>query len=64
MSTYRCQLCGFVYDEARGLPDEGYPPGTPWDDLPPAWTCPECGATKKDFEPVDPPKEPVINQDP
>lgn len=53
MQCYRCQLCGYVYDEARGLPGEGHPPGTPWDDLPRNWTCPECGATRKDFEPLD-----------
>lgn len=64
MSNHRCQLCGFVYDEARGLPDEGYPPGTPWDDLSPTWTCPECGATKKDFEPVDVSSESALIRDP
>ena len=23
---------------------------TRWADLPPNWTCPDCGATKSDFE--------------
>lgn len=48
--TYMCLLCGIVYDEARGWPEEGLAPGTRWADVPPAWACPECGATKDDFE--------------
>jgi rubredoxin len=50
--TYMCLICGFVYDEAAGLPDEGIPPGTRWEDVPMNWTCPECGARKEDFEMV------------
>jgi len=37
MSDYRkyeCVICGFIYDEAEGLPDDGIPPGTRWEDLP------------------------------
>ncbi len=25
-------------------------PGTRWEDVPPNWVCPECGARKEDFE--------------
>lgn len=50
--TWMCVVCGFVYDEAAGLPAEGIPPGTRWKDVPPNWTCPECGARKEDFEMV------------
>ena len=50
--TWMCVVCGFVYDEAAGLPAEGIPPGTRWEDVPPNWTCPECGARKEDFEMV------------
>ena len=50
--TYMCLICGFVYDEAAGLPDEGIPAGTRWEDLPDDWCCPECGATKADFSPA------------
>ncbi len=53
MKTYLCVICGFVYDEAEGLPDEGIPPGTKWDDVPLNWRCPECGAGKEDFEMVE-----------
>ncbi len=43
---------GFEHDEAAGLPDEGIPPGTRWEDVPMNWVCPECGARKDDFEMV------------
>jgi len=48
--TWMCVVCGFIYDESKGLPDEGIAPGTLWQDVPVNWTCPECGARKEDFE--------------
>lgn len=48
--TWMCLICGWMYDEAAGLPDEGIAPGTRWKDVPMNWTCPECGARKEDFE--------------
>ena len=53
MKKYMCLICGFIYDEEKGWPDDGIPPGTPWDKVPPTWTCPECGATKDDFEMIE-----------
>jgi rubredoxin len=50
--TYMCLICGFIYSEAAGLPDEGIAPGTRWEDIPMNWTCPECGA-QEDFEMVE-----------
>ena len=50
---YMCLLCGFIYDEEKGWPEDGIKPGTRWDDIPPAWQCPECGATKDDFEMIE-----------
>lgn len=47
---YVCLICGWVYDEEEGCPDEGIAAGTRWEDIPIAWTCPECGARKEDFE--------------
>jgi len=47
---YMCIVCGFIYDEAEGVPEEGIPEGTKWEDIPPTWTCPDCGAGKEDFE--------------
>jgi rubredoxin len=46
---WRCQNCTFLYDEALGLPDEGLPAGTPWEDVPDDWLCPDCGSAKSDF---------------
>ena len=48
--TYMCLICGWVYDEATGLPEEGIAPGTLWKDVPMNWNCPECVARKEDFE--------------
>jgi rubredoxin len=45
-----CVLCGFEYDEAVGIPDEGIAAGTSWADVPDDWTCPQCSAGKADFE--------------
>jgi len=50
--TWMCLICGWVYDEAAGLPEEGIAAGTRWEDVPMNWTCPECGARKEDFEMV------------
>jgi rubredoxin len=51
--TWMCLICGWVYDEAAGAPEEGIAPGTRWADVPINWTCPECGARKEDFELVE-----------
>lgn len=50
MSKYVCTVCGYVYDESAGIPDDGIAPGTAWSDLPEDWVCPLCGASKSDFE--------------
>lgn len=50
MKKWICTVCGFVYDEAEGIPEEGIVPGTAWDDIPDDWVCPDCGASKEDFE--------------
>ena len=53
MKIWQCVVCGFVYFEERGLPEDGISPGTKFEDIPDTWACPECGATKKDFELVE-----------
>jgi rubredoxin len=50
MSKWECQVCGYIYDPAKGDPDNGVAPGTAFEDLPADWTCPNCGATKDMFE--------------
>ena len=48
--TWMCLICGWIYDEASGVPDEGIAAGTAWAQVPMNWVCPECGARKEDFE--------------
>ncbi|CAN7446410.1 rubredoxin [Mesorhizobium sp. LjRoot246] len=48
--TWLCALCGLVYNEREGWPDDGIPPGTRWEDVPEDWGCPDCGASKDDFQ--------------
>lgn len=50
---YMCLLCGYIYDEEKGWPQDGIAPGTRWEDVPLAWCCPECGASKDDFEMIE-----------
>ena len=50
---FMCLICGFIYDEAQGIPDKGIDPGTRWDDVPLSWRCPDCGAGKEDFEMIE-----------
>ncbi len=50
---YRCTICEHIYDPAQGDPDSDVPPGTPFEELPDAWVCPECSAIKSDFEPIE-----------
>lgn len=49
MKSYVCSVCGYVYEEAKGIPEAGIAPGTRWEDLPDDWTCPLCGASKSAF---------------
>ena len=52
MKSWQCIVCGFVYDEAKGFPEDGIPAGTAWADVPEDWECPDCGVSKSDFEMV------------
>ena len=40
----------YVYDPAKGDPENGVPAGTPFENVPDDWVCPVCGASKQDFE--------------
>ncbi len=50
MSKWECIVCGLIYDEKEGWPDDGIAPGTKWEDVPEDWLCPDCGVGKEDFE--------------
>lgn len=45
-----CNICGYVYDEDEGDPDNGIEPGTKMDD---DFVCPLCGVGKDDFSPAE-----------
>jgi len=47
---FKCVICGHIYDESLGDPETGIKPGTRFGDLPATWSCPDCGASKEDFE--------------
>ena len=49
MKKYVCGVCGWVYDEELGDPDNGIEPGTSWEDLPEDFVCPLCGVGKELF---------------
>jgi rubredoxin len=48
-----CVICGWIYDEAAGVPEEGIAPGTCWADVPADWRCPLCDVGKEDFALVE-----------
>ena len=50
MARWECIVCGLIYDEKEGWPEDGIAPGTKWEDVPDDWTCPDCGVGKDDFE--------------
>ena len=43
---YVCDVCGWVYDETVGDPDNGIEAGTKFEDLPDDFACPLCGVGK------------------
>jgi rubredoxin len=53
MQKYVCDACGWIYDPAIGDPANGVPAGTAFRDVPDDWVCPECGAGKELFSPID-----------
>lgn len=53
MQSYRCTVCNYIYDPPVGDISHGVAAGTPFEQLPADWVCPECGAGKDMFEPVD-----------
>jgi len=47
--TWPCSNCGFIYDEAKGLPDEGIAAGTRWGAFHDEFAFPACGVAKSTF---------------
>lgn len=53
MQRYRCVVCNYIYDPSVGDLEREIQPGTPFENLPPDWVCPICGADKSQFVPND-----------
>ena len=52
MRKFECLVCGYIYEEELGDPDNGVAAGTKWEDVPEDWVCPLCGVGKEEFEEV------------
>lgn len=50
MEKYVCTVCGYIYDEEVGDPDNDVEAGTKFEDVPEEWVCPLCGVPKSEFE--------------
>lgn len=53
MEKWECLVCGYVYDPELGDPDGGIDSGTSFEELPEEWLCPECGASKDQFQKIE-----------
>ena len=53
LKKYMCVVCGWIYDEKAGAPEEGLAAGTRWADVPDDWVCPDCGAGREDFDMIE-----------
>lgn len=53
MAKWECRVCGYLYDPAKGDPDNGVNAGTAFENLPEDWVCPSCGANKDLFDKLD-----------
>lgn len=49
MDKYICDICGWIYDPAIGVPEQNIKENTPFSELPDSFYCPECGAGKESF---------------
>jgi rubredoxin len=52
MAKHMCVVCGWVYRQERGDPFHGVEPGTPFEEIPDDWVCPQCGVRKDQFTPL------------
>lgn len=52
MQKWICQVCDYIYDPAIGDPSQEIAAGTPFENLPDDWICPECGVGKDQFGPL------------
>jgi CRP-like cAMP-binding protein len=53
IGNWKCTVCDYVYIPEFGDPERGIPPGTPFEELPDSWTCPDCGEPKSVFQKIE-----------
>lgn len=53
MKKYECEVCGYIYEEELGDPDNGVAAGTTWENVPADWECPLCSVGKDQFKLVE-----------
>ncbi len=51
--SWVCLICGWIYNEEEGLPEEGIPAGTRFAEIPEDWRCPLCDVGKAEFAVVE-----------
>ena len=51
--SWVCLICGWIYNEEDGVPEDGIAPGTRFGDIPDTWRCPLCDVGKEDFVAVE-----------
>ncbi|MBO7451892.1 MAG: rubredoxin [Clostridiales bacterium] len=52
MAVYRCDVCGWEYDEEKGCEELGIAPGTPFSEVPEDFACPFCGVGADSFSEI------------
>jgi len=50
---YVCDVCGWIYDPAKGDEVASVDKGTPFEKLPDDYVCPVCGASTDNFSESD-----------
>lgn len=52
MEKFKCTICSYDYDPAKGDPENNIPAGTSFENLPEDWVCPVCGVGKDSFDKI------------
>lgn len=53
MKKWKCDVCGFVYNEERGYKRDGISANTLFEDIDDEWICPACQVGKEEFYVID-----------
>jgi rubredoxin len=51
--SWVCLICGWIYNEEEGLPEDGIAAGTRFAEIPDDWRCPLCDVSKSEFAVVE-----------